>query len=67
VNFVPLAYEWEPIDRVDDGRMFLLWRRQGRKTTTMAKKALKFMMKRPGGLVTFASASLLVGSECTSA
>jgi hypothetical protein len=63
MKFTPLPYEWEPIDREDNGRMFLLWRRQGRKTTTLAKKALKFMMKKPGGLVTFASASLLVGSE----
>ncbi|MCE0497853.1 MAG: hypothetical protein LV481_07910 [Methylacidiphilales bacterium] len=59
-----LPYEWEPIDRKEAGRFFLLWRRQGRKTTTLAKKALHFMMKKPGGrLVTFASASLLVGSE----
>jgi hypothetical protein len=59
----PLAYEREPIRQDDAGRMFLLWRRQGHKTTTLAKKALRFMMKKRGGLVTFASASLLVGSE----
>ena len=59
----PLPYEREPIRQDDAGRMFLLWRRQGHKTTTLAKKALKFMMKKKGGLVTFASASLLVGSE----
>jgi len=64
MKFSPLPYEWEPVDRDDAGRMFLNWRRQGHKTTTLAKMALRFMMKEPGGrLVTFASASLLVGSE----
>jgi hypothetical protein len=45
------------------GRFYLQWRRQGHKTTTLAKRALKFMMEEEGVLVTFASASLLVGSE----
>ncbi|HUB67466.1 MAG TPA: hypothetical protein VL981_08285, partial [Candidatus Methylacidiphilales bacterium] len=59
----PLEYEREPLKREEAGRMFLLWRRQGRKTTALAKKALKFMMKKRGGLATFASASLVVGGE----
>ena len=59
----PLLYEREVIRQEAAGRLYLQWRRQGHKTTTLAKKALKFMIKRPGGLVTFASASLLVGSE----
>ena len=63
MKFTPLAYEMETLLRRDAGRLFLLWRRQAHKTTTLAKMALRFMMKHRGGLVTFASASLLVGSE----
>ena len=58
----PLAYERQVL-RADHRFMLWLWRRQGRKTTNMAKLALKKMMKRPGRLVTFASASILVGRE----
>lgn len=42
---------------------FLLWRRQGGKTTTFAEAAHFEMMKIPGRLVTYASASLLLGRE----
>lgn len=59
----PLAYEREPLRRKTLGLMLWLWRRQGRKTTNMAKLALMKMMKRPGRLVTFASVSLMVGRE----
>lgn len=45
------------------GVMILSWRRQGGKTTTFSKISLKKMMKRPGRLVTFATASLLLGRE----
>lgn len=42
---------------------FLLWRRQGGKSTTLANGALLEMMSTPGRLVTYASASLLLGRE----
>jgi hypothetical protein len=58
----PLPYERE-VFRTNAGFFLMLWRRQGHKTTNMAKLALKKMMKRPGRLVTFASASILVGRE----
>jgi hypothetical protein len=45
------------------GFLLLLWRRQFGKSHTLANVALKKMMKRRGCLVTFASASLLVGRE----
>ncbi|AHF92490.1 hypothetical protein OPIT5_29325 [Opitutaceae bacterium TAV5] len=45
-------------------RMFLmLWRRQSGKTTTLALRALREMAAHAGRLITFASASLLVGRE----
>ena len=59
----PMPYESEVIRREDAGFILMLWRRQGHKTTTMAKKALKYMMKHKGITVTFCSASLLVGKE----
>jgi hypothetical protein len=43
----------------------LLWRRQGGKSTTLAKAALAAMMARPGITVVYASASLLLGREIT--
>jgi hypothetical protein len=43
--------------------MILLWRRQGRKTTTFAWQALKWMLENKGCLVTFATCSLGIGSE----
>ncbi len=58
----PLPYERE-IFRQNLSFFLMLWRRQGHKTSNMAKLALKKMMKRPGRLVTFASASILVGRE----
>lgn len=59
----PMPYESEVIRREDAGFILMLWRRQGHKTTTMAKKALKYMMKEKGISVIFCSASLLVGQE----
>jgi hypothetical protein len=59
----PLLYERQIYRQNAAGRIYMQWRRQGHKTTTLAKRALKFMIKRPNCLVTFASASLLVGSE----
>lgn len=44
-------------------RYLLSWLRQGRKTSTLAEQALSEMMERPNHLVTFASASLAIGSE----
>jgi hypothetical protein len=41
----------------------MLWRRQGGKSTTLAEGAHFEMMKIPGRLVTYASASLLLGRE----
>lgn len=52
-----------------DGRPLYLrrlgreWLRQGGKTTGLSRKALKQMMKSRGRLITFASASLNIGSE----
>jgi len=59
----PLAYERPIIRDNDHGWINLIWRRQAHKTTTLAKKALKVMMKKPNRLVTYCSASLLVGRE----
>jgi hypothetical protein len=59
----PLAYERQAIQQKTAGIFYLEWRRQGHKTTTLAKIALKMMMKHRGILVTFCSASLLVGRE----
>lgn len=44
-------------------RYLLLWLRQGGKTTTLSKQSLRELMKHPGRLVTFVSASLSIGSE----
>jgi hypothetical protein len=49
--------------RRNAGFILLLWRRQAGKTTTFASRALKEMANKPGCLVTYASASLLVGRE----
>jgi hypothetical protein len=59
----PLAYERPIIRDSPYGWINLNWRRQAHKTTTLAKKALKVMMKQPNRLVTYCSASLLVGRE----
>ena len=47
------------------GMLLMLWRRQGRKTTTFAWQALRWMLENPGCLVTFATCSLSLGSELT--
>lgn len=47
------------------GMLMMLWRRQGRKTTTFAWQALRWMLENPGCLVTFATCSLALGSEMT--
>ena len=49
----------------DFGMLLMLWRRQGRKTTTMAWQALRWMAEHRGCLVTFATCSLALGSELT--
>ena len=49
----------------DYGMLLMLWRRQGRKTTTMAWQALRWMAEHRGCLVTFATCSLALGSELT--
>jgi len=50
--------------RCDDyRRILLLWRRQLGKTTTLSSIALRRMLQRPNHLITYASASLLVGQE----
>lgn len=43
--------------------LILLWRRQGGKSTTLSECGLISMMENPGRLVTYASASLLLGRE----
>ncbi|WP_448577451.1 hypothetical protein [Thermosphaera sp.] len=47
----------------DYGFCLWLWRRQAGKTTTLSALALRRMMEAPWRLVTYASASLLVGGE----
>jgi hypothetical protein len=44
-------------------RLFLLWARQKGKSTTLASEALDLMMAQPGALVTFISASIVLGTE----
>lgn len=44
-------------------RFFLLWLRQGGKTTVFGEQSLREMMRYKGRLVTFASANLNMGSE----
>lgn len=44
-------------------RLFLLWARQTGKSYTLASEALDLMMATPGALVTFISASIVLGSE----
>jgi hypothetical protein len=58
------AYQTEALRGMQEFRsFFLLWRRQGGKSTTLAAGALHEMMTTPGRLVTYASASLLLGRE----
>lgn len=47
----------------DFGMLLMLWRRQGRKTTTFAWQGLRWMLENPGCLVTFATCSIALGSE----
>lgn len=47
------------------GMLLMLWRRQGRKTTTFAWQALRWMAENPGCLVTFATCALQLGAEMT--
>lgn len=49
----------------DYGMLLMLWRRQGRKTTTFAWQALRWMLERRGCLVTFATCALQLGAELT--
>jgi hypothetical protein len=44
-------------------RYMLAWLRQGRKTTTLAEQSLHEMAEHAGRLITFATASLNLGSE----
>ena len=53
------------VDRRDSGIKLLVWRRQAGKTTYQARTAIKYMLKHPGALVIFCSASLNVGREIT--
>ncbi len=60
------AYQKELIRTGKDyGMLMMLWRRQGGKTTTFAWQALRWMLEKPGTLVTFATCSLALGSEMT--
>lgn len=47
------------------GMLLMLWRRQGRKTTTFAWQALRWMLEARGCLVTFATCALQLGAELT--
>jgi hypothetical protein len=59
-------YQKEPIRRINvAGFILLLWRRQGGKTLTLASIALKLMANNRGCLVTYSSASILMGRELT--
>lgn len=49
----------------DYGMLLMLWRRQGRKTTTFAWQALRWMLEHPGCLVTFSTCALALGAELT--
>ena len=60
------AYQKELVTAGRDyGMLLMLWRRQGRKTTTFAWQALRWMLEHPGCLVTFATCSIALGSELT--
>lgn len=58
------SYQKEALRGMGKYRMaLLLWRRQGGKTTAVAWWILKRLLKHPGKLITFVSASMSVGSE----
>jgi hypothetical protein len=56
------SYQIE-VFRHDLRRLFLLWARQKGKSSTLASEALDLMMATPGSLVTFISASIVLGTE----
>lgn len=59
-------YQKELLNRAPGyGMLLMLWRRQGRKTTTFAWQALRWMAEHPGCLVTFATCALQLGAELT--
>lgn len=60
VNFRP--YQQESF-RSKLRRLFLLWARQRGKSYRLANDALDWMMEMPGCLVTFISASIVLGTE----
>ena len=64
MNLAPYQKEVVTAGR-EFGMLLLLWRRQGRKTTTFAWQALRWMLENPGCLVTFATCSIALGSELT--
>lgn len=58
------AYQKDAIGFLEKYRTaILLWRRQGGKSTLFAWMILKQLLKSPGSLITFVSASMSVGSE----
>lgn len=58
------AYQTEVLRALERYRcFFLLWRRQGGKSTVLANAALMEMMRTRARLVTYVSASLLLGRE----
>ena len=60
----PAAYELRALPFVKGNRMCALrWARQKRKSTNLAKIAIYAMIKTRGQLVTYGSASLLLGRE----
>ena len=61
----PMRIDGQPIIMNDEALRcwFLLWLRQGGKSTFLAKEAMYEMLFTPGRLVTYASASLLLGRE----
>jgi hypothetical protein len=60
------AYQKELLNTAQAyGMLLMLWRRQGRKTSTFAWQALRWMGEHPGCLVTFATCALALGAELT--
>jgi hypothetical protein len=62
---IPVKIDGKPILQSGETlrSFFLLWRRQGGKSTLFSELALLEMLTNPGRLVTYASASLLMGRE----
>lgn len=61
----PAPYELQVLNRQDVRQLGMIYRRQGRKTTNLSRIGLHEMAKKPGRLVIFGSASLVVGGEVT--